>query len=302
MANPQSPAPVELNCQLELPKEAQAAGLTVGERMLLSCTGDVGLGLKENTQVVFAKDQEDQQYTLHVLQNKEMSSTAMALVVTSYKPGDYKEQKVLISDGSTTFQTSPLSWKVSSVLKPNEEPKPIPSKGPFDLAYPVWLWLAAAVVVLFLAAVIGGLTYKRKRMKRLQAELDSFKTMLSPYAEFSKEMRIFRRKVSGAAPASQGSQLVEELSRHFRLFLIRELNIHALQLSDREILQALKKRHRLIYEAFEGNFRKVLAELADARVAGSVTARDAEDLFHLVRKLGDGVFEMHRQSRRERGA
>lgn len=288
----------ELNCQVDLEGRPPDKGLTVGDPFLLNCDGDMGGGaLKPNTQFVF--EIEESKYTLHILAVKESTLQNAKLLVTSYKPGDYKNQSLKLSDGATTVITQNVSWKVNSILNPQEkDPKPFASTGPFLIDYPLWFWIVLAVVFVALTGVAGAIFYRRKKQRQLLAELESFMTKLTPFGQFSRDMRVIARQMDRAKPeVINTGELVKKLSDDFRLYLVRELKVPAHKFSDAQVLRMIKKNHRNIYESNRSDIRKILSELTQANQEHQKNRlKDCEDLFYLSRVVAEKIYNTKRKA------
>lgn len=289
----------ELSCQVDLQLRPPDKPITVGDPFVLICDGEIGESpLKANTQFIFEVD--ESKYILHVLGVKESSQKNVKLLVTSYKPGDYKNQSLKLSDGVTTVITQGVSWKVNSILNPNEkDPKPFMSEGPFLIHYPLWFWLALSVVVAFFIGVFGFFLYRRSQQKRLKAELESFTTMLTPFGQFSRDMRAIARRMDHLQlDATEVSALVQKLNDDFRYYLIRELKIPAHKYSDAQILRAIKADHRNLYDSNRSDIRRVLSEFHKANQdKQNIRSKDCEDLFFLSRTVAEKIYNSKRKAK-----
>ncbi|MEQ1664735.1 MAG: hypothetical protein ABL927_05105, partial [Bdellovibrionales bacterium] len=98
---------IKANCNLDVQDHSAQNPLNVGDRFIVSCEGQLGLPFKENIQTVF--DKPELGYTMVVLDTLQTTESNFKLVVTSYQPGDYKDQIIKFSDGSTVVETSPLT-------------------------------------------------------------------------------------------------------------------------------------------------------------------------------------------------
>ena len=289
---------IQMNCQLESMQD-KSTPLNVGDLQVLTCDGVLSAPLKNNVQFVF-KD-ENEKYKLHVLSVKESSVNQFKLVVTGYRPGEHREQVLTLSDGEQTITTNGLSWTVSSVIEPGTQPQLVSSKGPFNLSYPIWLWIALALSIL--AVVLSGLfVYNlRLRRKKILSELLQYRTALSAFAQFSKEIRQIQKMVSAAQSNQQTApnlmSVVDKIENAFRLYLIREWVVPALQVSDRELMKALKKADGKFDSQYGGAVRKLLSEFQKARDdSQKITLKDVEGLLFLTRQSVE-KFMNHRKKK-----
>ena len=285
-----------VNCQVDLQGRAPDQQLTVGDKFLLSCDGDLSTPLKDTAQFQFAE--EDKKYTLHVLKVQESTPHNFKLIVTSYKPGEYKAQKLKITDGVTTVDTSDVSWQVNSILDPSQESKPFPSEGPFLISYPLWFWLTLMAIVVMISSLFGLFVYRKKRRHKLKAHLDSFSTMLPPFSQFSRDMRVVRRKIEMMKDEEQAAEMIKKIDEDFRLYLIRELKVPALQLSDRELLAEIKREHPYLYKIHKADLLRILSEMTNAKSdLNRVKVKDCVDLSFLSRQIAEKIHAVKRKAK-----
>lgn len=286
----------ELSCQVDLHNRPTDKPLTVGDAFTLQCDGDIGTPLKDNAQFVF--EIEESTYTMHVLAVQESTEKNIKLLVTSYKPGDYTSQSLKISDGTNTVITQGVSWRVSSVLDPKAgEPKPVPSMGPFLISYPLWFWLTIGAIVIALGGLFGWVFYRRTKARRLAAEIESFMTMLTPFGQFSRDMRTLARQIDKLKSETAKAPLLQKLDEDFRSYLVRELKVPAHKYSSSQILRAIKKSNRRVYDEGGVDLRRVLSEFKKAnQESEKIAARDCEDLFHLSRQVAEKIYNIKRKA------
>lgn len=283
----------QVNCQFDFQGRNEQSPLTVGDRFTLACDGEMSAELKPTAQFEF--QDANKKYTLHILEVQEATNRNFKLIVASYKPGEHTDT-LKINDGEQSLITNELKWKVESVLQPNQKPQMVVSRGPYFIDYPSWLWFSIAGIVLAVAAIIVFIFYRRRRRQRLMQELEQFKTMLSPIGQFSKDIRKTVRELSSKKPIDAAGPQVVQLDRDFRLYLIRELMVPALQVTDTQLIREIKKSHRAIYEHYQSDFRRVLSELTKAKNdQDKVKVKDGEDLSFLTRKLAENIYDMRRK-------
>jgi hypothetical protein len=297
-----APAPTSaepaLTAQCTIERSKTAAGPeNVGEHMTLTCLSDFGAALGDNAQVKAADGQDYSLYILKVLNSTPQSFTASA---TSYRATPHDGETYVITDGKVTFKTSPLSFKIESVVVPKEgqEPKPYPSYGPFVMSYPLWMWLSIGAAVLLVAFGIFWSIWRRQKRKKLLAELEKFTTMLPAFGQFSKDARMSVKKLGAIRSEGEAAELVKKIDEDFRLYLIRELKVPALQTSNREILREIKRSHPLVFVEYQGDLRRILFELERAnRDSKIVQPKDCEELLFLSRKVADNIYAVKRRSK-----
>jgi len=128
--------------------------------------------------------------------------------------------------------------------------------------------------------------------------MDKYTTMLPAFAEYSKDARLLGRQLSAStadtdAPANN-LKLRAKLEESFRLYLIRELRVPALQVSDRELLKEIRRSHKAVFQQCEADLRRFFFELE--KIRETVTRKDCDDLLTLSRKLADRIYAVARKS------
>ena len=284
----------------------QPTQITVGEHMTLDCSGPftggpssaANIAPAQTLQVVPSSPQDA--YKLQVLNVIQSTSQEVKATVTSYRVGKIDGMSFQLSDGHVAFQTSPISFTVASVADPSHPTqKPYGSLGPFRLAYPIWLWIALAVAVFAIIAILVWSFLRGRRRRRLRAEMEKFTTMLPAFAEFSKDARHLTRKLSAAKNETEAPEILSKLEEGFRLYLIRELRVPALQVSDRELMTAFRRSHKAIFRECEADLRRFFFEIEKCR--GGVSLKDCEDLHFLARRLADRIYAIARRVGNRKG-
>ena len=287
-------------CVFQEATQAGAAKLdawTVGNRYLLSCSGpSIGQLSQEKLRLEFPK--EEQQYTLHLLQVKTLNIQQAQFVVTGYKPGEYKLEGLKVTDGKDDFVVNPLEWKVTSILEGQAQPKPIPPFGPFQMSFPWWyygLWVLAGVLV------IGYFWRKGRKYharKKLIESLAAHSTALSPFNQLNKDIRGLLRSTN-LANKEQVGDFVKQIEEMFRLFLIRQLLVPALDWSDRDVLRDIRKRHHSVHKDSSKKIQGLFREFKKAQGADEKLSRvDAEQLLEMTRQVADSVDNSYREASR----
>ncbi len=275
-----SAAPPTVPCQIT------PAEITVGQHMTLTCTGAFASTPAANFQVIPDKPQDA--YKLQVLSVIQSTPQEFRVDVTSYRTGKVDGATFKLSDGHITLTTSPISYTVASVMDPaHPTEKPYGSMGPFRLALPIWFWIALGLAIIAILAVLIGTFLRGRRRRQMRAEMDKFATKLPAFAEYSKDARQIARQLSAAADGD-APKIRGQLEASFRQYLIRELRVPALQVSDRELLKEIRRSHKRLYQQCEADLRRLFFELEKFR--SSVTLKDCDDLLVLSRKLAERIY------------
>jgi hypothetical protein len=264
--------------------------ITVGTKLLATCDGEMS-SLKKDGLKIELNDQ--QTYSLHLLEVLELSQTKASLIVTPWKAGDLKMTNPALTDAATRVGMGDLELTVASVINPadNPEGKPYPPMHPLSLAWPLWLWLFAAAIGLGILYLLGLGVRKSLRRKKLLATLEKNATALSPVNHLNKELRRLQRKIPLQGQTWSREEMrvfFSELDSQFRWFLARELVIPAIDGSIGEIMREMKRADYPVYKHSSRDVRVALLELRKAQSA-QLAGDDALQLMDLTRKVADRI-------------
>lgn len=278
--------------------------VTVGSLQDMVCHGEFTEKLDaKNLKIKFESKEHD--YVLHILEAGALDHTSMSFVVTSYKAGKFQPPFV-ITDGIHSVQVKDLSWTVESVLANVQEKKPVPSKGPFALSMPWWVWTSLALGVLLLFTLVFLKIKKIWERKKLIEQLSHHSTALPPFHQFNKDLRSALRdwqqseykKHQGSEPFTR-RDLLQSTEKMFRQYLMRELLIPTLEWSDAQILNELKRRHKKVFIELAPEIKKFLREVREAQKGEQKLSQiDCEQLVAMARKTSEKVYDLKTRGRR----
>jgi hypothetical protein len=291
-------------CTLSQLDGGELTELTVGQELMFNCQGNYVDGLhRDFSLAIYDKKGKPQKYFLHRLETLSSSETDLKAKVTSYRAGTFKDVpvRILMSNGQQIEVQPPLSWSVKSVIEKPEQ-KPYGAIGPIELAMPFWYWgiflVGGGLILLFLIRVF------RKRMdrKKLLEDLARHGTALSPFNQLNKDLRKVSRALSyfneETLTVSQAHEYMAEIEKEFRLFLIRELSVPALNWSNKEILKEIERYHPKVAYERNSEISRLLAEFNRAKNSERKLGHtDCHQLLAMVVTVADGVFQIRRGSR-----
>ncbi|MCB0413211.1 MAG: hypothetical protein KDD50_02685 [Bdellovibrionales bacterium] len=267
--------------------------LTVGDKFTLVCTGDELQELKKPLTIQFPAEDKNLEYTLNVLEVGSLSNTRVDLVVTSYKPKHYSNYQVRIEGNGVMFLTSPLEFDIKSVLKEGEQPQLKGPAGPLELSLPVWYWLGWGCFAILLLWLIVSRYRKYSQRKRVVDELTQFKTALTPFQFYNKEVRKLQRmanmKESARKEDFNESLFLAKLDENVRMYLVREFKVPAHQWSSKETMAEIKKRHRIIYEEFGAKIKRWLFEIDKLKKNEACSFYDCEQIAEMGVQIGGKI-------------
>ncbi len=281
------------SCELQPLKEP----INVGSRMNLMCKGDYIEKLKTESLRFEFKDPKEQ-WTLVILEPKNIDNQRVDLVVTSYVAGQHQTTDIMLGDGEKAFYLGPLNWTVASVVDSQKKVEPYGPFGPFDFSMPWWYWGTILLVVLAVLLVAMRRFRRYYDRKKLINSLASYNTAMPPFHQFSKDLRACL-KLSGLQSKKmepeQASEMVASLNKLVREYILRQFVIPTFNWSNREILNEFKKRHRKFYRENEKDLRRLFREFDRASKARTqLSEADCEQLVSMSKSLTE---KMHNFSK-----
>lgn len=284
------------NCEFFALKDEPTLGaLTVGAKFGWKCHGDIAVQWEPSPpRLAYAKPEDA--YTLTILKVIRQDPNDAQYEVTAYKAGDHKPEyiRVLQNQGSPTekgFEATAPKWDIKSVLDPKQPPQAFGPFGPWQLSLPIWFIVAIVLVLTAVILMIVRRTRKYSQRRRMLEELKLHKTALLPLHQFYRDARYIRRRLNGVKDPSELKAITSDLDREFRLYVLRQFQIPALDWSNRAILEDLRKHHRKTYRAAGDSLKKTLRELEKLKARPEMDLKDIEQLHSMslaaAEKLND---------------
>ncbi len=286
------------SCQVERDPQLQfegKQGLTVGEIFTLKCQGEPAAFEKKEWQFELQKGFE---YGLKLLEVKSYQPDFAELKVTTYKAGGLQFGHLVLTDGVHRQEIKDLKFAVESVVEPpknNQPPQPYGPVSPMLISLPMWFW----IIIAALAAVVVGWLIRRivrsVQRKRVARELSKHQTALTPYNQFNKDLRslmreyIFNDKINW--PQSRVKEFVSLLNRYYRVFILREFSVPALEWSSGAVVRDIKSRRRKkLQKQTIGSLNLTLREFDKAieRIE-KVDMTDCQQLLEITRKSAQSI-------------
>lgn len=282
-----------VDCKVNLPADlGEQKALTVGTIFQIQCEGMWPQLAADQIRIQIP---EDQKYILKVLKAEFVSADVLSLEVTSYMAGDFQFPELVLTDGKETVHLKKIQYTVASVLDPQQpQQEPYGPMGPASLALPIWYYLVFAGILGLVVFAILGRIWIFKRRRDLLEELKAYDSPLSPMAQLSKDLRIYTREYpflsGGEAPGEVVTEFVHKLDQSFRVYLIRELRIPALDLKDKALLKAISKSHKKVWEGAGARIQDLIHELHKALLDSTkVKVRDARQLWTATQEVAEAI-------------
>ncbi len=258
--------------------------ITVGEIYSVTCEGAQMAWKKPELEVVMPQDFK---YHFHVTTFDEVTPQKIKFSAVTYKTGQYKlTDQIVITDGENKINLSPWDLKVASVIEPQngEEPKPFGPFGPFQLEWPLWMWVALGVFVISILSTALIFIWDQQRRRKWAFWVAEYTTALSPYHQFYKD---FRRLSRLSQPTPDDLSKLEE---SFRLYFLRELKVPTLNEPADWVLKWLRKKNPMLSKNLRPELHMVYRELARAKKT-NFSPDDFEQLTRKCQQIVDRVFD-----------
>lgn len=280
------PAPI-WSCEFfPLKDEVGAAaldGLTVGAKFGWKCHGDLAVQWPSQAipKVTFAKPEDV--HSLAILKVVRQDPNDVQYVVTAYKAGEHAPEyaRVLLASGTGTevgFEATAPKWTVKSVLNPQTPAQPYGPLGPWQLSLPLWFIIGAILFLIILAVSIYRKVRKYNQRRRMLEDLKRHSTAMRPLHQFYRDARQLRRRLNNVKEPSELGLISADLDREFRLYIVREFQIPALEWSTQAILKDLRQRHRKTYQGAGEPLRRTLRELSRLKSRSNIATQDVEQM------------------------
>lgn len=249
--------------------------------------------LKRNLKLELPK--EIPPYTLVLLDVAELNPTSFDLNVTSYRAGEFKVPYLRITDGNVQVDSGELEWKVNSVLQ--QDSKPIPAIGPFDLAIPAALIYLSVGIALFLLAISGWFFWRHRKKAALKADLEKYHSHLSPIRQFEFTLRSLRNKLvwGKELKAEQKRHLLDLLDESIRTYFLRTLNVRTHKMNRRALVRTVLKNRN---PKLKTNPKEWIGYYKELEVSKRNADRlDPQALLQLVDQAGERIVQFENKER-----
>lgn len=281
-------------CKVEtMPKSDQ---FTVGEIFDLICEGPKATFLSAD---VHFEEEGQSPYRLRVLEVLEQTDNKLSMKATSYLAQPHKFEKTfIVEQGKKVVQVEPFQLQLKSVITQPQQ-KPFGPMGPLRLAWPNWLWISLAVL-LVLAALYALFTLRRRsQMRRVLDELKQHNTALGAFNQFNKDVRLLGRQYvfsdTKGWSEQQKSRYLENLDEIFRMYLLREFYVPALEWNSALVVKTLSKQDKNRFVAYGPELKKLLKELDRAKDdVDNLQVHDCKQLTQMAKKVTQSIWKVRK--------
>ncbi len=269
----------KLNCSL-----SKQSGITVGEKFELACQGPMGALQTDSLEIKDAQ-LSDEIPALTLLEVTSAHSEGVDLVVTSYRTGDHSLNQVVLYDGKSKLDLDGANWTVQSVLSqdPMNPPQPIPKFEMVGLSYPVWAWIALAIILAALI-LIPYRNYKRiQKDKKSFDDLKNLDTAQSPIDSFYRALRKLDKSLNAGSISPK--EFVIRLDKEFRIYISRTMQFPAHIFAIPRILKFIKARYPKVYRDEGESIKKYFAELSKLSGLENIEPKDSKFFVNRIQTL-----------------
>lgn len=276
----------DISCQIQKILDPQDPTLTVGERFVLACHGEIP-ELDKKTATLQTTDQD--RYKLKVLRWEKVSTDSFRIEVVSDQVGKHHLKDVTIKDATNALVIPQLEFEVKSVQDPQKPvQEPFGPQGPLPLVVPWIYWMIFAGCLSVVGVVVVFRVQRRLKRRGLMREILAGASGQSPDAELYQKLRQFQRsshyllKPDELVHEGEAEKATELLNDSYRLFLSRLFELPASRWSSAKTLRTLRREQKSIATGnFEG-IRRILRELDRSRKA-RLQAKDYIQMINWIR-------------------
>jgi hypothetical protein len=294
MKNEVSNAQQSLDCRVEGAAGNGAGGgvgggvngnapLTVGDLFKVECASS-SLVLNPSKLKFLTK----KPYQLQILKSETQPDGRLQLLVTSYQVGEFKSERLQLTDGVSKADIHGVEFKVESVIDKNNPPKgPYGPYGGYVLPLPGFYFWGLLFLFVFGILILGFKLLRQYQRRRLIQGLKKHDSRLGPQTQLHLRFRQLERQ--NLAESGQMAKHVAEVEDIFRLFIIRQFKIPAYNWSDRLILNDFEKRFAFLGSEAAKELSVLLRESRKARSLVNPQTKDIEQIVRKIKRWADQV-------------
>lgn len=294
----------DFDCRVEIPPQSGLPEneLSVGRVFDYVCAGPWP-EFRDPLKLAFELG-EKEKHSLKLLGLSKEPDGSLRLKVTSYRTGQVQIENLKLVDGDQKIELGPVKFQVASVLEPSETPpEPYGPMGPFSVSIPLVYWAVLLTSLVLLLSWAGFRWRRHLQKKRLLEKMREHDSALPPLTDFHQKLRRLARAhafFDGAATtdASEVKTALLVVERLFRIFLLREYRLPALDWADRLLLSELRRSQRELMRQEGAELKRLLKEFASARATTRLEAKDVVQLALSSRRWAERAEKMKRGARK----
>lgn len=282
------------NCRVDgTPADQQ---WTVGEVFYLLCDGPTTTF--DSSELSF-KEEEKTGYEIKVLEVTKQTNNSLEVRATSYIPAVHKFEKLMIYEGETAkAKVEPFQLPLKTIITDPQQ-KPYGPIAAMQMAYPMWIYIAVAAILV--VGIFGGLfrMNRKAQMRKVIDELKAHNTALGAFNQFNKDLRTLGRQyIFGDKQGWSGSKkksYIESLDGIFRMYLLREFYVPALDWSSNLVVKTIHKQDRKRYDRYGDDLQKFLKELDRAKTdVEKLQVHDCKQLTQMAKRVTQDIWKVRK--------
>lgn len=167
------------------------------------------------------------------------------------------------------------------------KPQPFPMLGNIEMPYPIYLWIALAVVILLFSLTAFAVYRTKKRKKELMSRWEECKSPVGSHKDFHKTLRSKERVWYQKDVDNQ--QMILKIYEELRLFFFREYQLDNQKKDHKHILEFFAKNKKSSSSRLN-RLRILLDDLSDASADQVEKEEDVKDYLKRSRELVDHLY------------
>lgn len=282
------------SCKLN--SQAQAGEFTVGEIAELTCSGEKPVEFGKGKLAIHFPD--EYKFSLHMYDLVDIKSNEITFKAVSYRVGKWDlSQMEILEDGTAKLKLSGIVYPVKSIQDPQKARKePFGPADPFLLSWPSYIYAVGFIVVALILGSIFLMITKNVRKRAWDRKVSKYDSPMQPYHQFQKDLRVIRREFDFTQnkkwDSGQIKKYIDELDKFFKLFVLREFRVPALDWKPKTVLREIKKRKKRKFYIFDKKLSQVFNELERAQKSPDlVRPEDCQKLMTLCRDTSTAIWK-----------
>lgn len=239
-------------------------------------------------------------YDLQIIKTEIQPDGRLQLAVTSYQVGDFKADKLKLSDGLAEVPVEGIHFKIESVIDKENPPQgPYGPYGAHVLSLPPLYFWSFLGLVLLGAIGLGFKSWRKLQRKRLIDGLKKHDSRLGPQTQLHVRFRQLERQ--RLLEGGELANYMKEVEDILRVFVIRQFKIPAYDWSDRLILADFQKRYAFLGLDLAKELMVLLRETRKVRELKTPQIKDIEQVVRKIKRWADQVDRSTGTANRSRG-
>ena len=237
------------------------ASFTVGTKFAILCRGTQPLAQTDQFKII--PNDSEHKFNLVPLKVNFKSEYEVSVLAALWKVGQYKPKNYQLVLGNQTLLLKGPDIKVKSTLQGDKMNMP---PGPAQDPIPKWIGIGGLLILLYFIFRFVRSYRRGRRCDRGLFKLNQFKTGLSPYFEFQRQVRLVYRELEGIEFHKNPEKMIratkrlidvcEDFRKKLEAFVSLEINRPLFALSPKEGREEMRKKkipYSIVQNYYETN-------------------------------------------------